>query len=84
LKRGLAQRIQVTQMANRDPPFWMTWVKITSGPHRLDERNMLNTVRSALARIEAVNPDDKDVLGRVSTAFESLLLAVFPPDGRDT
>jgi hypothetical protein len=70
-------------MANRDPPFWMTWVKITSGPHRLDELNMLNIVRSALARIEAANADDNDVLDRVSTAFEALLLAVFPPDGRD-
>jgi len=69
-------------MADRDPPL-MTWVKITPGPHRLDKLNLLNTVRSALARIEAANADDDDVLERVSTAFEALLLAVFPPDGRD-
>jgi hypothetical protein len=61
----------------------MTWVKITPGPHRLDKLSMLNTVRSTLARVEAANADDNDVRERASTAFEALLLAVFPPDGRD-
>jgi hypothetical protein len=44
----------------------------------------LNIVRSALARIAAANADENDVPERVSTAFDALLLAVFPPDGRDT
>ena len=70
-------------MADRDPHFWMTWVKITPAPHPLDRLAMLNTVRSTLARVVAANADDNDVLQRVSTAFEALLMAVFPPDGRD-
>ena len=66
-----------------DPHFWMTWVKITPAPHPLDRLAMLNTVRSTLARVVVANADENDVLERVSTAFEALLLAVFPPDGHD-
>jgi len=72
-----------------DPYWWATWVRITPGARRMEKLGMLSVLRAALARemahagafspVTEFHPDEEEV----DTAFERLLLAVFPPDGRD-